>query len=128
MKALYSGWLLLVLVALSCRSDNQVPSGVLPPAKMQELLWDMMRADQFVVSFVLPADSTLQKEAEKIKWYNRVLALHQVSEQQFKKSFSYYQDHPDLMASIMDSIARKDENIDLVPSRKGKPAPVKLEE
>ena len=128
MKLFYSGWLLSLLVALSCRSDRQVPSGVLPPAKMQELVWDMMRADQFVVSFVLPADSTLQKEPEKIKWYNRVLTVHQVSEQQFKKSFSYYQDHPDLMAEIMDSIARKEENIDLVPNRKGKPAPVKLAE
>jgi hypothetical protein len=88
----------------------------------------MMRADQFVVSFALPVDSTLQKDKEKIKWYNRVLAIHQVSEKEFKESFAYYQDHPNLMAVIMDSIARKEEKIDVVPNRKGKLVPVQLEE
>jgi|LauGreDrversion4_2_1035121.scaffolds.fasta_scaffold00652_18 hypothetical protein len=128
MRAIPGLWILLWWVVASCGNDNQVPSGVLPPDKMQELVWDMMRADQFVVSFALPVDSTLQKDKEKIKWYNRVLAIHQVSEKEFKESFAYYQDHPNLMAVIMDSIARKEEKIDVVPNRKGKLVPVQLEE
>jgi hypothetical protein len=103
---------------VSCGSDKSIPSGVLPLAKMQEVVWDLMRADQFVVSFALPHDSSLNKEAEKIKWYNRVLAIHRVSEQQFKESFRYYQTRPDLVAIMMDSIARKEEKIDRMPNRK----------
>jgi len=101
-----------------CCSDKKVPSGVLPPDKMQEVVWDMMRADQFVVGFVLPKDSSLQRETEKIKWYNRVLAIHKVSERQFKESFRYYQTRPDLMAVIMDSISRKEDTAGQRPLRK----------
>jgi hypothetical protein len=107
-----------LLGAMACQSERQVPSGILSPEKMQEVVWDMMRADQFVVGFILPHDSTLKKDPEKIKWYNRVLAIHQLSEQQFKESFRYYQTRPDLVAQMMDSIARKEEKIEKVPNRK----------
>lgn len=121
-----AGGILFLLLALgfSCHSDTRVPSGVLPPDKMQAVLADLMRTDQFVVSFELTKDSSLQKDAEKIKWYNRVLAIHRVTEQTFKKSFRYYQTRPDLVAEIMDSIARKEETIDKRPDRK----PVRLAE
>ncbi|MBM3915613.1 MAG: DUF4296 domain-containing protein [Sphingomonadales bacterium] len=105
-------------ILMVCCSDKKVPSGVLPPDKMQEVVWDMMRADQFVVGFVLPKDSSLQRETEKIKWYNRVLAIHKVSERQFKESFRYYQTRPDLMAVIMDSISRKEDTAGQRPLRK----------
>jgi hypothetical protein len=106
------------LTVAACGSDKPVPAGVLPPEKMQEVVWDLMRADQFVVGFAIPKDSALNKDAEKIKWYNRVLGIHRVSEQQFKESFRYYQTRPDLVAIMMDSIARKEEKIDRMPNRK----------
>ena len=31
-----------------CKSKNTVPRGVLSPDKMEAVLWDMMRADQFL--------------------------------------------------------------------------------
>lgn len=110
--------LLGCLFIMACESNKSIPAGVLPPEKMQEVVWDLMRADQFVVSFALPKDSSLNKESEKIKWYNRVLAIHRISEQQFKESFRYYQTRPDLVATMMDSIARKEEKIDRMPNRK----------
>ncbi|MFM8711135.1 MAG: DUF4296 domain-containing protein [Sphingomonadales bacterium] len=108
------GWMSMA----ACGSDKSVPDGVLPPDKMQEVVWDLMRADQFVVGFALPQDSALDDKSEKIKWYSRVLAIHRVSEQQFKESFRYYQTRPDLIAIMMDSIARKEEKIDRMPNRK----------
>lgn len=118
MRIAYMLWWVLLLFVGACGSDKKVPSAVLPPDKMQAVVQDLMRADQFVVSFALPKDSTLQKDVEKIKWYNRVLRIHNISEQQFKESFRYYQTRPDLMAEIMDSIARNEEAIDRMPNRK----------
>lgn len=118
MRALILSMLLGMMTLMACRSDKSIPDAVLPPEKMEEVVWDLMRADQFVVSFALPQDSSLKKDAEKIKWYNRVLAIHRVSEQQFKESFRYYQSRPDLLAILMDSIARKEEKIDRMPNRK----------
>ena len=122
MRIFFLFLLLGSVMMLACRSDKSIPGDLIPPDKMQELVADLMRADQFVTGFLLPQDSVLKKDVEKIRWYNRVLAIHGVSEQQFKESFRYYQSRPDLMATMMDSIARKEEKIDRMPDRK----PVKL--
>jgi hypothetical protein len=102
--------LLLVLVLLlleSCANSHNVPDDILPPSKMQAVLWDMFRAGNFVTSFQLAADTTLKREKEQIKWFNRVLQVHQVKEKQFKKSIEYYKTRPDLLSVIMDSLSRK---------------------
>jgi Domain of unknown function (DUF4296) len=106
-----------LLLLTACSTDKKIPAGVLPPDAMEEVVWDLMRADQFVTGFVLPKDSLLKGDAEKIKWYNRVLAIHKISEQQFKESFRYYQTRPDLMAKIMDSISRKEDSTERIPKR-----------
>ena len=98
---------LLLVFALACSSKNTAPSNIIPPNKMQGILWDMFRVGNFVTSYAIPADTTLQRNKEQIKWYNRVLRLHQVTEAQFKKSMQYYKEHPDLLATIMDSLSRK---------------------
>jgi Domain of unknown function (DUF4296) len=101
-------WYLFLLVfAIACSSNNPVPSHIIPPNKMQGILWDMFRAGNFVTSYQIPADTTLQRSKEQIKWLNRVLHLHQVTESQFKTSMQYYKDHPAILATIMDSLSRK---------------------
>ena len=77
---------------------------------MENVLWDLLRSGTLVNNFILSKDSTLDKDQEHIKWANRVLTFHEVSEQQFKKSFSYYQEHPELMSVIMDSISRREDD------------------
>lgn len=101
---------LLVIVwlfILGCSNQQDVPTTVLPPHKMQAVLWDMFRAGNFVTSYQLTADTSLKRDREQIKWFNRVLYVHQVSELQFKKSMEYYKTHPDLLSTIMDSLSRK---------------------
>ena len=100
-------FLLAFCIAGSFCSNKKTPSGVLPPEKMQAVLWDLFRAGNYVTSYEMPKDSTLVREPQQIKWFNRVLYIHQVSEKQFKTSLSYYKSHPDLFARIMDSLSRK---------------------
>lgn len=102
--------ILLLLVAfagVSCTS-NKVPSNVLSQDKMQAILWDMFRAGNHVTSHLLTKDSTLKSEPEQIKWFNRVLTIHKVSEKQFKSSMEYYKSRPELLARIMDSLSKKE--------------------
>lgn len=108
--------LFLCLIMLSCKQEEKIPSDILPPAKMQALFWDLFRTTNFVTSYRLPTDSSLNKNAEQIKWYNRVLQLHQVTEKQFKQSMDFYKKRPDLFSAIMDSISRKEKVP--VPNRK----------
>lgn len=73
---------------------------------MTEIMWDLIRADQFVQDFVMK-DSTKNRKDESVKLYEEVFALHHTTSEQFKKSQAYYQSNPLLYRPIMDSLARK---------------------
>jgi hypothetical protein len=95
---------------LSCGNKNKVPKGILSQDKMEEVLWDMMRADQYVNTFVLPKDSSLNKKTEGQKLYTKIFDIHKVTEETFRESFAYYKKHPALLSSVMDSISQKNKD------------------
>jgi mRNA deadenylase 3'-5' endonuclease subunit Ccr4 len=104
MSKAYTGILILIIL-LGCGKNKSVPSGVLPAKKMEAILWDLMRADQFVTLHILPKDSSLKKETEHKKWHDKILAIHQLNEQDFQNSFHYYKEHPKLFQEILDTIS-----------------------
>lgn len=89
-----------------CNNKNKIPRQVIPQNKMQEVLWDMMRADQFLNEYILNRATGLDKAAERVKMYNKVFSIHQLSREQFNKSFNYYKEHPALFKAMMDSISK----------------------
>jgi Domain of unknown function (DUF4296) len=93
-------------ILTGCKNKNKIPAGVIPQKKMQAVLWDMMRADQFLADFVPNKDSGPDKNAEKINLYRQVFAIHHISKEQFGESFSFYRNHPALFEIIMDSLSR----------------------
>jgi hypothetical protein len=93
------------LLLFSCRGKDALPNGVLRPPEMKLVMWDMMRADQFLSDYVFSRDSSLNHYMESAKWYGDILAIHHVSQEEFRKSFNYYNTHPALMKDLMDSIA-----------------------
>jgi hypothetical protein len=97
-------FLSLSLLLNACRDKNKLPGHILPQAKMQELMWDMMRADQYLLDHVVNKDSTKKKDEENIKLYQQVLGFHKVTQQELKNSLAYYQAHPLLLKAVMDSI------------------------
>ena len=101
-----------------CKNKEVIPENVLPPQKMQAVLWDMMRADQFLSDYILNKDTSLKKELESIKFYQQVLAINHVSKKKFQTSFAFYQSHPSFLKTIMDSIAN-------TPAARAAPAEIK---
>ncbi len=114
MKTFFLIFSLIVLLA-ACSDKDKLPKGVLPPEKMRDVLWDMIRAGEFLNGYVLSRDSSLDKAAESQKWYNKIYQMHKVNKAQFDKSFAYYKDHPLLLKTIFDSLARKQVNTRPVP-------------
>lgn len=119
--------LLLVLMSSTllwaCMNDQAVPPSILSPAKMEVVLFDMLRSGNLVNSFLLTKDSSLPKEQTHINWLNKVLTFHNVSEQEFKQSFAYYQRHPELLARVMDSISKREEDPLIKISKPGRTLP-----
>ena len=98
--------LLSTLFLFSCADKNAVPSGILKPAQMQIVLWDVLRADAFTNDFV-KRDTTKKPEAENVKLQQQIFATHKTSKEEFYKSFEYYKAHPDLMLTMLDSLINK---------------------
>ena len=103
------GWLFIPVVLFllaACKGKKKIPEGILQPPQMQAVLWDVMRADQFLNNYVFNKDTTLNKVSESLKFYEQIFAIHEINQEQFQESFTFYKEHPDLMMVIMDSMSR----------------------
>lgn len=94
--------ILSVFVLIAC-SSSPVPNGTIPPAKMQEIVFDLMKADEFINSFAVK-DSTINIRTKRITLYEQVFAVHKTSKDKFYKSYKYYQQHPDKNKILFDSL------------------------
>jgi len=87
-----------------CTKRDKVPANILSQPKMKAIVWDMMRADRFLSNFVLPNDTSLNADSERINLYKKIFLIHDVSKEKFKESFNYYKDHPSLLKTLFDSL------------------------
>ncbi len=95
------------LLLQSCASKEKVPEGVLPKQKMREVMWDMIRASEFLQGYVFSKDSTIDKVAESQKWNDKIYKIHKTDKATFERSFAYYKAHPLQMKDMLDTLARK---------------------
>jgi hypothetical protein len=93
-----------LFISTGCKDKNRIPAAIIPQKKMQAVVWDMMRADQFLTDFV-PKDTSLDKGTERMKLYSQVFAIHKISKEQYEESFSFYRRHLDLFKVLMDSLS-----------------------
>jgi len=99
------GITLLFTLFFSC-SEKEQKKNILPQNEMRDVMWDMMRADQYVAGY-LPKDSVHNKKDRSIGLYEEILHIHKITREQFKTSFDYYSSRPDLFRPIIDSLAKR---------------------
>ena len=92
-----------VVFLFSCGNKNNIPKGILQPAKMQLVLFDVLRADNFVSEYV-KKDSAKKPEEEIAKLQRQIFAVHKISKEDFYKSYEFYKAHPDIMQPMLDSM------------------------
>ena len=96
--------LLMVLgMVTGCSDKDRIPSGVLPRQKMEDVLWDMIQADQYS-SFLTKDSAHINLKEERLRLYEQVFLLHGVTREQFRKSYDYYMSRPDLTQTMFDSL------------------------
>lgn len=106
---------------IACKKKDNSSDGILPEAKMQAVLWDMIRADHFLNNYMIVKDTSLKKKEAGIKQYNQILQIHNISEETFKKSFAYYRSNPKMMWTMMDSLSKMQ---DEAPTKRIEPVSV----
>jgi hypothetical protein len=97
--------LLMLYIFIGCGKSGR--DEILPQAKMEKVLWDVVQADEFIQAFVLKDSSKVNVNAERYKLYEQVFRLHKTSKDQFRKSYQYYVSHPDKNRVLFDSLSAK---------------------
>lgn len=101
----------------SCGNKNKIPSQVLPPNKMEAVLWDVIKAEAFTTQFI-KKDSTKKPEIENYKLQQKIFALHHISEKDFYTSYDYYKKNSSLLKNILDSMgvhAQEEKHLKIKP-------------
>ncbi len=111
--------LFFLFLIFSCSHKTREKS-ILSENKMKEVMWDMIRADQYVSGYLV-RDSTKSKKDESVKLYEEIFHIHGITKEQFKKSLDYYSAQPDRLKPILDSLGKR-QNAFSSPS--GYPTPV----
>ena len=93
----------ILITFSSCLAKNQVPKSVIEPGKMKTIVFDLLRADEYLNTYLFK-DTSLNKKAETVKLYEQVFLIHHVSRDDFYKSYKYYQEHPDVNKLMFDSL------------------------
>lgn len=96
----------ILLLIISCSEKKKIPKEILSQPRMQEILWDMISAGEFLSGYILNKDS-VNKMTESSKIYGQVLQFHHITKQEFDKSYLYYRQHPALMKVLLDSLSKK---------------------
>lgn len=101
---------LAVLAGISSCSNRKVPSDVLEPEKMKEVLWDMLRAGEMLNGYILYRDTMINPVMESQRWYAKVYELHGITKEQFIRSYNFYRENPDFAKPIFDEITKYEES------------------
>ena len=88
---------------VSCLGKNKVPAEIIKPQKMQNILWDVIRAQALSME-IASKDSTVNEVAETKALTQKVFEIHHITSADFEKSYAWYTNHPDNLRNIFDSL------------------------
>jgi Domain of unknown function (DUF4296) len=93
--------LFFLFLVVGCNTRNDVPNGILPPQKMQQVMWDMMQVDGLVA---YSYDTLIKKPGKRTELYYTVLSNYKISQEEFRENMQFYQTRPDLLKIVFDSL------------------------
>lgn len=99
-------WIFMVCLALfACKGSTDVPNNILGYDQMKETIWDLAQVDEFAATYLI-RDSSKNIHKESLVLYQKVFALHKISNDEFTKSYAFYKSHPLQEKILMDSLSQ----------------------
>ena len=93
------------IILVSC-SPGKTPENILPPDKMQQVLWDQLRADAFTTVYAAK-DSTKNLQQVNLELQQKIFQKDHTDKETFYRSYRYYINHTELMRDMLDSMTAK---------------------
>jgi hypothetical protein len=90
-------------ILFSCSGKNKIPPEIIQQKEMQNILWDVIRA-QALSAEMARKDSTINEVAETKILTQKVFEIHHTTSSAFDQSYSWYTGHPEMMRIIFDSM------------------------
>jgi hypothetical protein len=95
-----------IIFIIFCSCNGGVPSGILKPKEMEEVLLDMAIVDSYAENI-----NTLNSTDKKTNWLSveadKVLAIRKIEKEAFLNSYQFYKSRPDLLKVIVDTMHNK---------------------
>ena len=88
----------------SCNSNSEIPSGIIKPPQMQDILWDIIRGD-VLAQEIVKSDSTRNIKNESFAITEKIFFIHHINRDKFEESMDFYTKHPELLKTIFDSLS-----------------------
>lgn len=95
--------IILGVVICSCNGRN-VKIKSLSFDTMKVVMLDLMNAEQ-LNNFISIKDTSLRRSKNNLKLYLQVFSIHHISKEQFYFTYQYYEEHPDKMKTLLDSLS-----------------------
>ena len=101
-------FLSLLVLIFSCDNKQAKEGKILGSGKMQAVMWDILQAEAYT-DFYLKNDSSKSVLLQNAALQKKIFSLHQISKEDFYKSYDYYSSHSSDMRIMLDSISVKAE-------------------
>jgi hypothetical protein len=98
-------FIFLLSTLVSC-SKKKAPGDILPPDKMEQVLWEQMKADAFTKEFIA-RDSSKDPVKENLILQEKIFQKYHTNRESFYKSYEWYLAHDEQMKDILDSVIAK---------------------
>src|ERR1700710_2051309 len=99
-------WIIFIcLTMVACKGTNDVPDNIMGYDQMKETIWDLAQVDEFAATYLI-RDTSKNAHKESLVLYQKVFALHKISNDEFAKSYVFYKSHPLQEKVLMDSLSQ----------------------
>ena len=96
-------WTCCILILLASCATEKRPEGIIPPKKMQPIIWEYLRTDIYLREFAA-ADSGKDLCTLGIQMRQQIFNKYKVSREDYYRSYRYYTQNPGEMRDIIDSL------------------------
>lgn len=110
-----------LLLVFSCSRSRKVPSDIIDKDRMGSILFDIGMAEGHLETYYFK-DSTYDRDSMLRIELEKVLAIHRVTQSEFRRSYDFYKSHPAIFKVMTDSLqARAQRSQDKMYGKRPKP-------
>lgn len=95
--------LFCILILTCCTAKVRIPNDVLNQNQMTQILWDLLKADA-LASELYTKDSSSLPKPKNLNLYQEVFSSYAITKETFDKSYTFYEQHPELMKTVLDTM------------------------